>query len=76
VIIDHTAKAGSDLSTPIKLHRIDPQIVKKDLAKAGFKFEAEASFLRNSKDPLTVGAGDDAVRGSTDQFVYRFRKPE
>jgi predicted methyltransferase len=75
LIVDHSAQAGSGLTTPIKLHRIDPAIVKAEVTKAGFKFESESPILRNPKDDLTKGAGAPGIRGSTDQFVYVFRKP-
>lgn len=75
VIIDHRAKAGSGLETANTLHRIDPAIVRREVEAAGFVFAGEASFLRSPKDRLTLNVFDKAIRGETDQFVYRFRKP-
>lgn len=75
LIIDHIAVAGSGARDANTLHRIDPVTVKAELEKAGFKFEAESSLLRNPDDPHTQLVFDAAIRGKTDQFVYRFRKP-
>jgi len=75
VIIDHVAEAGSGLRDTDTLHRIDPAIVKTEVEAAGFVFEAESSALRNPADPHTIKVFDKSIRGHTDQFIYRFRKP-
>jgi len=75
VIIDHTAQAGSGTRDTDSLHRIDPEVVKKDLKDAGFVFDGSSDALHNAADPLTAKVFDPAIRGHTDQFVYRFRKP-
>jgi predicted methyltransferase len=75
VVIDHTAPAGSKLAATDTTHRIDPEVVKADMAAAGFKFVGESSALRNPADPLTGGVFDAAIRGRTDQFIYVFRRP-
>ena len=76
LIVDHTAEAGSGLRDTDTLHRIDPAIVKKQVTDAGFVFEGESNVLRNSADDLKKLVFDKAIRGQTDQFVYRFRKPK
>ena len=75
VVIDHTAEAGSGTRDTDTLHRIDPEVVKKDMAAAGFKFDGSSDALRNKDDPLTAKVFDASIRGHTDQFIYRFRKP-
>lgn len=75
LIIDHAATAGSGTRDANSLHRIDPATVKAEVAKAGFVFEAESPLLANPADPHTKIVFDPAIRGKTDQFVYRFRKP-
>jgi predicted methyltransferase len=45
------------------------------VAKAGFRFEGESPLLANPKDPLSVAVFDKSIRGHTDQFVLKFRKP-
>jgi predicted methyltransferase len=74
-LIDHAAAPGSPAETGGTLHRIDPELVKRDFAAAGFVFDAESSVLRNPADDLSKAIFDPAVRGSTDRFVLRFRKP-
>lgn len=71
-IIDHNAKAGSDISTSQKLHRIDGQIIKQKMQEWGFKFMGESSHLRNPSDPLNTPMWDPAIRGNTDRVVYKF----
>jgi predicted methyltransferase len=75
VIIDHVAPAGSGASDTNTLHRIDPMLVKKEVQAAGFVFDGESNALRNPDDPHTAKVFDKSIRGHTDQFIYRFRKP-
>ncbi|RAO77554.1 class I SAM-dependent methyltransferase [Dyella jiangningensis] len=75
VIIDHVAEAGSGMRDTDTLHRIDPAIVRKQVESVGFKFDGQSDVLRNPADPHNIKVFDKAIRGHTDQFVYRFRKP-
>ncbi|MBS0431725.1 MAG: class I SAM-dependent methyltransferase [Proteobacteria bacterium] len=75
VIVDHAAAAGSGMRDTDTLHRIDPAIVKKQVVAAGFVFDGESDVLRNPADDHTLTVFDKAIRGHTDQFVYRFHKP-
>jgi predicted methyltransferase len=76
VVIDHVAPAGSGASDTNTLHRIDPMLVKKEVEAAGFKFDGESNALRNPKDTHSLKVFDKSIRGHTDQFIYRFRKPK
>ncbi len=58
-----------------KLHRVNQTYVKEELAEAGFELDAEAAFLRNLDDDYAKVVFDPAVRGKTDRFVLRFKKP-
>ena len=75
LVVDHTAEAGSGLRDTDTLHRIDPAIVRKQVTDAGFVFEGESKVLRNPADDLKKVVFDKAIRGHTDQFIYKFRKP-
>lgn len=75
VIIDHAAIDGSDLSVTDSLHRIDQATLRAELESAGFVYDGESDVLRNPADPRTANVFDEAIRGRTDQFVLRFRKP-
>ncbi len=74
-VIDHAGPAGDTRAIVEKLHRIDPAVVKADFAAAGFKLEAESPLLANPADDHEKLVFDPAVRGKTDRFLYRFRKP-
>ena len=75
-LIDHYADAGSPRETGGTLHRIDPGIVIPELEQAGFVLEAKSDLLRNMEDDHSLGVFDPSVRGKTDRFVLRFKKPE
>jgi len=75
IIVDHVAADGTGLDMPDKLHRISMDIVKQEVTAAGFVYEDESRVLRNPEDDHTKGVFDPSVRGRTDQFVFRFRKP-
>ena len=75
VVIDHAAPAGSGLSDTNTLHRIDPAVVKQEVEAAGFVFDGASDALHNPADPLDIKVFDKSIRGHTDQFIYRFRKP-
>jgi predicted methyltransferase len=76
VVLDHAAPAGTPVDAANTLHRIDPAIVKTELEAAGFKLVAESKVLRNPKDDYTKNVFDPAVRGHTDQFIYKFQRPK
>lgn len=75
-VVDHVAAAGDTRTTVDKLHRIDPAVVKADFARAGFVLEAESPVLAAPGDDHARLVFDPVVRGRTDRFVYRFRKPK
>lgn len=75
VIVDHRAPAGSGTSLSDKLHRIDPEAVRRQVEAAGFVFDGASEMLANPADARTVSVFDPSVRGATDQFAQRFRKP-
>jgi len=75
LVIDHAAAAGSGMRDTDTLHRIDPAIVKRQVIAAGFRFVGESRLLRNPADDHKRTVFDPAIRGHTDQFIYKFRKP-
>jgi predicted methyltransferase len=77
VIIDHSAVAGAPVETDAEttIHRIDAATVRREVEAAGFVFDSEATFLANPEDTRTLSVFDPAIRGRTDQFVMRFRRP-
>jgi predicted methyltransferase len=75
IVIDHVAPAGSGGADATTLHRIDPETVKSQVEAAGFRLEAQSPLLANPADDHQVKVFDPAIRGHTDQFVFKFRKP-
>jgi predicted methyltransferase len=77
-VVDHSAREGSGLADVESLHRIEQAIVLREIEAAGFLLEAEADFLRNPGDARDWSASPRLAgekRGTSDRFVYRFRKP-
>jgi predicted methyltransferase len=75
-IVDHQAVSGSPAETGDTLHRIDSAIVIAELENAGFILEGESNVLANAEDDHTKSVFDPEIRGKTDRYVLRFRKPE
>lgn len=75
IVIDHAAAPGTTLAQTRELHRIDPASVKRQVAKAGFEFVGEINVLRNPNDQYDLKVFDPKVRGHTDKFAFKFRKP-
>ena len=74
-IVDHAAADGSGMRDTERLHRIDPAIVRSQVEAAGFEFVGQSEVLDNPADDHSRPVFHPSVRGRTDQFVMRFRKP-
>ena len=74
IIVDHVANA-SDAAAPDRVHRGDPSLMRREVEAAGFRFVGESDVLRNPEDDHTKHVFDPAIRGRTDQVIYKFRKP-
>lgn len=75
LVLDHVAGKDAPADVTESLHRIDPSVVRREVEAAGFRFDGESDVLANPQDPHTLGVFDKSIRGHTDQFIYRFRKP-
>lgn len=75
VVIDHADAPGSGLSGTETRHRIDPAAVRRQIESAGFRFAGASRVLANPADDHSKPVFDPAIRGKTDQFVLKFRKP-
>jgi predicted methyltransferase len=80
VLVDSSAPDGSGVSAVQTLHRIDEAVVKDEMIRAGFRLQAEGSFLRNPADRRDWNASPEAAeeagrRGTSDRFTLRFIKP-
>ena len=70
MITDYVAAAGSGTRDTQSLHRIDPEVIKREVTAAGFMLEAESNALMNPSDDLAVRS-----RQGASQVMLRFRKP-
>jgi predicted methyltransferase len=75
LVLDHVAAKGSSGDVTETLHRIEPSTVRREVEAAGFLFDGESNLLANPADPHTAGVFDPSIRGRTDQFILRFRRP-
>ena len=75
LVIDHVGINATPFAVADSQHRGDAAATKAEMAAAGFRFDGESSLLAMPGDPHTALVFDPAIRGKTDQFVYRFRKP-
>ena len=74
-IIDHAAEPGSGMRDTEQLHRIDPETVRQQVEAAGFEYLGSSNILGNPADEHRRPVFDPAIRGRTDQFVMKFRRP-
>ena len=74
-ILDHQGAPGLSDTEIEKLHRINRDVVVKEVTSAGFKLVDEGNFLRRSGDDHTKPIFDESIRGHTDQYALKFVKP-
>jgi predicted methyltransferase len=70
-LIDHDGNSGADNK---ELHRIEEKLVLASVKAAGFEME-NSDLLRNPGDDRSKNVFDPAIRGKTDRFLLRLRKP-
>lgn len=75
LIVDHQAAPGAGASVTSTLHRIEETVVKREVEAAGFRLDGESDLLRHAADDHSLKVVETGIRGRTDQFVLRFRKP-
>lgn len=74
IVVDHVANPDT-VDAPNTVHRIDPAVLRREIEAAGFRFDGENAGLRKPADDHTLMVMNPAIRGQTDQIIYRFRKP-
>jgi predicted methyltransferase len=75
LVVDHDTAAGAGASQTSTLHRIESALVRREVESAGFRLDATSDLLRHPADDHTIKVQETGIRGKTDQFVLRFRKP-
>ncbi|MDH4108068.1 MAG: SAM-dependent methyltransferase [Gammaproteobacteria bacterium] len=71
-VIDHAGNAGTDNAA---LHRIEKSRVVEAAEAAGFVVESESDVLHFAEDDRTQNVFSEGLRGMTDRFVLKLRKP-
>ena len=76
-VVDHAAVPGTpNDDAGNELHRIDEESAKAEILAAGFVLDGEHDALRNPDDDRSKPMFVEGIRGYTDRFILRFRKPE
>lgn len=77
LVVDHVGlNTGGAFADADTLHRGDPVATRKEIEAAGFQFASESKLYAHPDDPKTALVFDPAIRGKTDQFIYKFVKPK
>jgi len=74
-IIDHVGSEGDTREVVEALHRIEPATVIADFERAGFVLVGQSDLLANPEDDHTLNVFSPDIRGKTDRFLFKFRKP-
>jgi predicted methyltransferase len=72
-VVDHTGIADADNAS---LHRVEVAQVIASAEAAGLIVDGQSDVLANSGDDHTQPVFAEGVRGQTDRFVIKLRKPE
>jgi predicted methyltransferase len=72
---DHSSAPGAGLEATSKFHRMDEALAKQELIAAGFKLDGESQILRHPDDKRGEGNAEADVRGKTDRFMLRLKRP-
>lgn len=75
LVSDHQTAKGAGASQTSTLHRIEDAVVIAEGEAAGFRFEGRSAVLAHPGDDHSLKVVESGIRGKTDQFVLRFRKP-
>lgn len=75
IVVDHAASPGSGGKDSSTLHRIDPATVIAQAKAAGFELEGTSDVLSNPQDGHDKPVFAPEIKGHTDKFVLKFRKP-
>jgi predicted methyltransferase len=76
IVLDHAAEPGSGFRDTSTLHRIDAEAVKNEVLAAGFEYVGQSNAVHVAGDAHTLPIFDPAIRGRTDRFILKFRKPK
>ena len=75
LVVDHDTAPGAGATQTSTLHRIEAAQVQREVEEAGFRLDSSSDLLRHPADDHTAKVQETGIRGKTDQFVLKFRKP-
>ncbi|MFO0749774.1 MAG: SAM-dependent methyltransferase [Myxococcota bacterium] len=77
-VVDHSALAGHGVADAQTLHRIEEDVVVKEVTAAGFVLAKRSDLLRHAADTRDWSTSPSAAgekRGTSDRFILLFAKP-
>jgi len=74
-VVDHTRR-HMEPDGPENRRRLDPVVALQEIVDAGFVFEDWSDLHYRPDDELRYEVGRHTVKGNTDRFTFRFRKPQ
>jgi predicted methyltransferase len=74
LLVDHSARPGSGITSVDKLHRIDESYAIRDFESHRFKLVRRSNILRRPDDQRDQLTYEGPMLGKTDRFVLVFRK--
>jgi len=72
-VVDHSAKEGEGDTVAKTLHRMDKNLVIKEVTAVGFRLEKEGTMLQRPDDTRDFSVVK--IRDKSDRFVLKFLKP-
>ena len=75
IVIDHAAREGRGARDARALHRIEQATVVDNALQAGFVLDGHSDCLVNAADSHIEPVFTQELRGHTDRFALKFRKP-
>ena len=73
-VVDHTARHMEEANSANR-RRVDPVLAIKEIQEAGFEFVDYSDLHYRADDELRYEVGVKTVRGNTDRWTIKFRKP-
>jgi predicted methyltransferase len=73
VVADHSARAGDGASVGKSLHRIEEDVVRREVETAGFKLVGQGNFWRHPEDTRDFSIQPPPGK-PVDEFVLKFQK--
>lgn len=74
-ILDHQGAPNLTDEQIGKLHRINRDVVVREVTSVGFRLVGEGNFLRRRGDDHSLSIFDKKIQGHTDQYALKFVKP-